>query len=189
MLIITQQMLLTVHTRHLVSPNETEGSGSSHDMPKVTQVKWQLKSTCFPFPGGSGCWFCSPGAPPKCLTLPWEVLDGWPASSHHVCFNTRSTAGPGRRRDESREAPAFGGLPVWRGSQEGEQLATMMDELPGAAAKKKKKKRHKRGDLTQQTCLLSVLGARSLKLRCRQSGFLLMKLRGRTVPEGLPGVP
>lgn len=129
--------LLSIDTTPSLLPHkETGGSERSNDTPKVTQVKWQLKSTFFPFTGGSEHWFCSPGALPKSLTLPWEVLGGWPASSHHVCFNTRSTAGPRRHRDESREAPAFGGLPVWRGSQKGEQLVTMMYEFPGAAKKK-----------------------------------------------------
>lgn len=68
-------------------------------MSKVTQVKGQLKSTFFPIVGGSGGWLCSPGAVPKCLTLPWEVLGGWPASPRHVCFNTRSTAGPLNDKD------------------------------------------------------------------------------------------
>lgn len=65
--------------------------------------------------------------------LPQEVLSGWPASSHHVCFNTRSTAGPGGHRDESREAPAFEGLPTEEEKRQGgEQLVPMMCELPGA---------------------------------------------------------
>ena len=131
-----------------------------HDTPKVTQVEWQPKATFSPFTGGSEGGFCSPGALLKCLTLPWEVLRGWPASSHQV-----STPGPQLGLgDESREAPAFGGGAPCLERKPGRRTAAyMVSELHGAAAKKKKKKkketkRHTLGGLIQQKCVLLLFG-------------------------------
>lgn len=79
-------------------------------MPKIIQRKWRLKSTFFPRVGCSVCWFRSPGALLECLTLPWEALGGWPASSRHVCFNTRLGLG-NTEMNQGRPLPLRGSLP------------------------------------------------------------------------------
>lgn len=76
--------------------------------PGVTQlVVTKAHISSHPLEGAVPMEFPSLDALLESLTLPREVLGGWP--SRRVCFHTRAAAGG--HRDESREAPEVGGLP------------------------------------------------------------------------------